>query len=254
MIDEKEETATEQETQGTEGTEGAVTETEGTEGTEAGAEAARVETDEATSDEAETETTEPRKKTALGEALHAKDKQDDPALQKGGTEASSSKEPAPIEYEDFTLPEGVEISPEEMSRAKEVFGKANLPQETAQEYLDMHRAEVQRTVDDLQKKQWDDWMATRQVWRDTFQSDEEIGGNRANTSIQAGSNLIRSFGTEGLVEAIEQTGLGDHPEFIRFLARLSETHSETSKPVQAEGPPITPEARAARRYTASSEG
>ncbi len=211
------------------------------------------ETSDADSEKTETEAAP---KTLLGEAdkeptEDAKDKPEGSQDGDGSKEATSEAEPAPIKYEDFTAPEGVEISEADMTRAKDAFAEARLPQDQAQKYLDLHLSEVQRRVDELQKHQFDQWMETRKGWQNAFKADEEIGGNRTETTLKAGKSLIAKYGEPGLIDALNDTGVGDHPEFIRFLARLSEAHQETSKAVEAETP-MTVEERAARRYKSSS--
>jgi hypothetical protein len=185
-------------------------------------------------------------KTALSEAL-AKEPLDkkDSSLQ--GKDGPSDQEQSPISYEDFTVPEGIEFSPDDMTRAKTIFAEGNLPQDQAQKYLDLHIEELNKHAEELQKRQIEGWNNIRQEWRDTFQADEEIGGNKADTSIKHGVGLLRSYGTPGLIEAIDRTGIGDHPEFIRFLHRIHDTHIESAKPVPANEP--TQAQRAERRYT-----
>lgn len=200
------------------------------------------------------ETPEPKiEATVLGKALAEDADRTGKEAALGGKdkkEAPSAQEQAPVEYVDFTAPEGVEISPTDMARAKEAFAEARLPQDQAQKYLDMHLSEVERHVRASQQHQVDQWMATRKKWQEDFQTDQEIGGNKVNTTLEASRGLIRKYGTPGLIDAINVTGVGDHPEFIRFLSRLSETHQETSKVVEAM--PVTTEERAARRYKASA--
>ena len=147
---------------------------------------------------------------------------------KDGKAADADK---PIEYTDFTLPEGVEIDTEALAEAKTLFAGEKLPQETAQKMVDLYAAKVKQYGEAQSAR----WVQLQQKWVGEFKSDAEIGGDKLNESVAAAKRAMDKFGTPGLREALAMTGAGNHPEVIRFVARVGKATSEDSL-VVASGP------------------
>lgn len=58
------------------------------------------------------------------------------------------------------------------------------------------------------------------AWADAVRSDSEVGGANFDTAVADAQSVIRQFGTPALRRALDQTGMGNHPETVRLLARI----------------------------------
>ncbi|MBX3503334.1 MAG: peptidase [Alphaproteobacteria bacterium] len=129
---------------------------------------------------------------------------------------------APLTYADFTLPEGVEVDAETLSEARTLLGEMKLPQEQAQRLVDFYAGKMRR----LGEAQAESWVKLNEKWVGDFKTDREIGGDRIQETVAAATRAMDRFGTPGLREALIMTGAGNHPEVIRFVARVGRATAE----------------------------
>jgi hypothetical protein len=66
----------------------------------------------------------------------------------------------------------------------------------------------------------------RKGWLDDARADETIGRQNWTGSIAAGRKAIAEFGSPKLSEFFKQTGIGAHPEMIRFMSNVGKTLGE----------------------------
>src|SRR5687767_12536146 len=91
----------------------------------------------------------------------------------GDTGAGKEEEPktgAPEKYEDFTLPEGIELDQAAMEGFLPVAKELNLTQEQAQKLVDLQTAYVKNAAD-AQAKAWDKQLTE---WADAARADKEF--------------------------------------------------------------------------------
>jgi hypothetical protein len=129
---------------------------------------------------------------------------------------------AAIEYQDFALPEGVDVDAQTMSEARELLAELNLPQEQAQRLVDFYAGKVRQ----FGESQAGNWVKLNEKWVSDFKADREIGGDRIAETVAAAARALERFGTPELREALIMTGAGNHPEVIRFVARVGRATSE----------------------------
>jgi hypothetical protein len=67
---------------------------------------------------------------------------------------------------------------------------------------------------------------TRKAWKDAQLADKEFGGAELQKNVAAAHKVMTKFGTAELKDFLEQTGLGDHPEVIRFFVRVAKADAE----------------------------
>lgn len=148
--------------------------------------------------------------------------------------------PEPVKYEAFTLPEGLTAT-EELEKFAELAGGAQVPQETAQQLLDMHVAEIQRLREHESQEQHRVWNETRRNWRNEIMADEELGGAGFETNRATASRMLDLFVPEDRRGAFNQaliaTGMTDHPEFFRFLVNVARKFDEPSPAPLPRNPP-----------------
>jgi len=127
-------------------------------------------------------------------------------------------EGAPEQYEDFTLPEGMELDPEVTEEFKTVAKEMNLSQEKAQQLIDLQGKAVAKMQEQQQK--------TVQQWAEDVRKDPEIGGDKFDESVQTAKKALDTYGSDKLKELLDTSGLGNHPEVVRFFAKVGGTLTE----------------------------
>lgn len=178
-----------------------------------------------------TDQTSTQTQSASTESLAGK-----PATEESLAAKPAEAEGAPETYADFTLPEGLELNAESLGKFTEFAKTNNLSQAAAQQLMDFHTAQIAAVT----KSPADAVATMRADWRSAVLSDTTLASNgdlrpevRANIS-----RAIDSLGPElggKFREAMNLTGVGDHPAFVSafnaFAKRLSE-----GKPVTAGSP------------------
>lgn len=125
---------------------------------------------------------------------------------------------APETYE-FTAAEGQEFDPAVIAQFSEVAKELNLPQEAAQKVLD-------KMAPALAARQQDAIAAARADWVAQTKADTEIGGPELAQKIALANTTFEKFGTPELRALLDQSGLGDHPEMLRWAHRVGKAISE----------------------------
>jgi hypothetical protein len=119
----------------------------------------------------------------------------------------------PESYEDFKLPEGVEINSDMMDKAKAEFKAKGYSQDQAQAAVDLYIAE--------QTKQVEIFHQTRKEWVNEIKTDKEFGGEKFDQTVTGAQLALRKFDTDGqMLSLLETSGFGDNPGVIKFLARI----------------------------------
>lgn len=161
-------------------------------------------------------------------------------------EAKKDEKPAagaPEKYEDFKVPEGFALTPEVAAKAGELFKGTNLTQDQAQGFIDFHVAEMKRINDSAQTS----YDATRKEWRDEVLKDASMAANgELRPEVKATmSKAINSLGPEqakSFREALDLTGIGDNPAFVKGFAQLAQKFAEGTS-VTAKGPSVHGQSR-----------
>jgi hypothetical protein len=68
--------------------------------------------------------------------------------------------------------------------------------------------------------------AIRNEWMQASQVDKEFGGDKLNENMAVAKKALDSFGTPELRTLLQQSGLGNNPEVIRFMYRAGKAISE----------------------------
>jgi len=143
---------------------------------------------------------------------------------KPATEAPKAAEP--VVYE-FKAPEG--ISPEVMTAYTDIAKELKLPPADAQKVLD-------KVVPVMQARQVAQFDEAKTKWANETRADKEIGGDKLAANIALANKAIDKIGTPALRTLLEESGLGNHPEVIRFIARAGKAVSEDAYVAGARGP------------------
>lgn len=142
---------------------------------------------------------------------------------------------APEKYEDFKVPEGVELKGEVLDKATALFKEAGLPQAVAQKFLDFHAEQLKAMAEGPGKL----WQETQAVWIDELRSDPTIGKGVENGTVGASIakmvNQLPGPLATSFREAMNFTGAGNHPAIVRGIYELSKKFAEPGH-VQGNAP------------------
>lgn len=151
--------------------------------------------------------------------------QQDADAAKAKTEADAklkAENSAPEAYEDFTLPEGMEMDADVLGEFKGLAKELNIPQAKAQQLIDFQAQLANKQAEAYQAaviKQGQDW-ATE------VRNDPVLGGANYEKSVESAIKVIQSFGDPALTELLRSTGLGNNPALFKFCHRISSAISE----------------------------
>lgn len=143
----------------------------------------------------------------------------------GDTDAQAgegSQDTPPETYTDFDLPEGIELDAAALEKANPVFKDLGLTQEQAQKLVDLQSEMVQAG----QQRQMEAFNQLKQEWVNQTKSDKEFGGDKFEESIGTARNAMDKYGTPELSKLMDDYGIGNHPEVVRFMVRVGQTLKE----------------------------
>lgn len=136
-------------------------------------------------------------------------------------EQASAEQPlkagAPEVYE-FKAAEGQTFDPEFLKGYSEVARELNLTQEAAQTMID-------KVGPVLAQQQAAQIAQVRNDWAEASKVDAEFGGTKFNENLAIAKQSIDKFATPEFKQMLDDTGLGNHPEWIRYCYRVSKAFS-----------------------------
>lgn len=152
---------------------------------------------------------------------------------------------APEKYE-LTAPEGMEFDTAAFEAAEPVLRELGLSNEQAQKLVSAYGEKIVPQITERVQQGFAAQAAqVRKEWADAFEADPEIGGARKTETQNFAARAFDHYGLkagEGLRQLLDESGIGNHPDLIRFVARvgrdLDEGNFERGDPVTV---PKTPE-------------
>lgn len=137
--------------------------------------------------------------------------------------------PVAVTVEDLVMPEGMTIDPETSTVLLDVLNKnAGDPKALINNLLAL-QAKAYNDQVTLTAKAWDDLQAD---WKAKSAADPVFGGPKYAASQAVVTSIIAQYGTPAMQEALETTGMGNHPEFMRFVTSIA--------PFLKEAAPVPP--------------
>lgn len=135
------------------------------------------------------------------------------------TEGEQDKPLAAPEKYEFKAPEGQDFDPAVISAYSEIAKELNLPQESAQKIID-------KIAPVMAEKNARILEQARTTWGDAAKADKEFGGDKFDANLAVAVKAVNAFGTPELRTLLNESGLGNHPEIIRFMVRAGKAISE----------------------------
>lgn len=154
----------------------------------------------------------------------------------GETQPPAEKKPeeekpqgAPEQYTDFKLPDGYQVDSGLIDGFKSAAKELDLSQEKAQAFVDKMTPVLNTRLQALAQQQ-------AQVWAQQTMDDPEIGGTHWKETAPAIARVRDTFAKDAngqpdpqIMEALASP-MGNHPGFIKLLARIGNAISESGYP------------------------
>lgn len=141
---------------------------------------------------------------------------DDSADSKDEDSDSDQDQDEEVSYEDFSIPEGMQLDSDLLEDAQVVFKEDGLSQEQAQKYVDIFSKGVAKLAAANAEK----FESLKEEWAGQSKSDDEIGGDAFDENLGIAKQALDKFGTPELNKLLRDYGMGNHPEVIRMMVKV----------------------------------
>lgn len=173
------------------------------------------------------EEAEEEEKGGSEESEKEKDEKDEKSDAKSEEDSKKSEEKkddveeGEVKY-DLKLPEGFDAPEGLMDSFKEMAKELKLSNESAQKMVDLAVKQAQ----EIESRNQEVWLAQREAWREELTEDPKYGGKNLDATLRNAARVFQLYGNEAVVEALNNFGLGDHPEFVKMFARIGQALRE----------------------------
>ena len=165
----------------------------------------------------------------------AADATQQPSTDKAPAKADGAEAPpakvVPDSYT-FTAPEGQTLDAEAVAEFSGIAKEFGLSQEEGQKVADIGAKLAQR----WETKQAETLQTASAEWAAAATADKEYGGDKLEASMTAAKKALTAFGSPELTTLLNGSGLGNHPEVIRFMVRAGKAVSEDRMVTGGTGP------------------
>lgn len=154
-------------------------------------------------------------------------------------DAAPATPPAPLQLK---APDGVE-APEALTKFAALANELKLDGQGAQKVVDLF-GEAVRTAEAAKAAELEKLHAS---WASALKADKEVGGAEFDANTQVARKAIAKFGSPELRAFLETTGLGNHPELVRWAYRVGKALGEDSVAGATQSPGQQPDEEARLR-------
>ncbi len=141
----------------------------------------------------------------------------------------------PEKYE-FKAPEGFEgqLDEQALESFEPVARELGLSQEQADKLVNLHAQNLANHA----KSQQEAWSSQVEAWQTELKQDPEFGGAKFEENVGHAQKAVRQFGGDDFIKALDETGMGNHPAFIRAFSQIGKSMSEDKLHMggQSQGP------------------
>jgi len=145
----------------------------------------------------------------------------------GEGEPKKEEEPkaeVPEKY-DVSLPEGMDLDETTLELFTPIFKELGITNDGAQKLVEAYVPLIQSTIDRQREESQDYFKSIIAGWKtDTM---TELGP-KAKDDLAACGRAINKFGGDDLRTMLQETGVGNHKELVKFMAKIGRTISEDS--------------------------
>ena len=144
--------------------------------------------------------------------------------------AAKAIEPAPADIQ-IKIPEGVAVDQGLLKTFTEFAKEHKIAPEAAQKFADSYMGSAKKATEEATLRQAEQIVS----WAEEARADKEIGGANWDKNVAAANKAMQRFGSKDLVALMNQSGLGNHKEMIRFFSKIGKSISEDTIPGGAAG-------------------
>lgn len=128
----------------------------------------------------------------------------------GDAKPEGDKSPTPSDADfSFEMPEGFTLDESVQADIVKIAKEHNVSPEAAKVFVQKHA--------ELKQAELSTARQTIQEWKEATAADPEIGGDFLQQTMRNVKNALNAPGGAEVTEILKQTGLQNHPAFIRFL-------------------------------------
>lgn len=138
-----------------------------------------------------------------------------PKAEESKQNEAQEKPAAPEKYE-LKIPDGSLLDAKAVEGIASFAKDQGLSQAQAEKLLMREHEAMSRFVE----SQNEQIRVQHESWKNSVKQDPEIGGDSFNKSVEAAKRVVTRFGSEAFIKQLTDTGLGNHPELVRFCARI----------------------------------
>ncbi len=117
---------------------------------------------------------------------------------------------------ELSLPENSLLSKEVINEITEYAKAENLSPAQAQKLLERES----NAISNYHQQITENAKAQTQTWFNEVKNDRELGGENFNQTAEYAKRAMDTFGNDKLKEIFNVTGGGNHPEIVRFCAKI----------------------------------
>lgn len=140
------------------------------------------------------------------------------------TKPASSTEPVDYALE---LPEKSPISADHVKLLVDIARTHAIAPDAAQLLL-TNQHELALQLADHNRTSWAEQVET---WGKAINEDKDLGGERLKTTVSHARAALAAYWAPEFMTMLDESGLGNHPDFIRGLAKLGRSMSEPGAPI-----------------------
>jgi ribosome-binding protein aMBF1 (putative translation factor) len=172
-----------------------------------------------------------------------------PAEKKDEKPVEKPAEGAKIELK---LSEGSMLTQDDLTKISDYASKKGLSQEEATALLSEKENDLKRGAESHEKKQQELLEVENKKWVESCKADTEIGGDKYAESAELAKRVVDKFGTPELKKGLDESGLGNFPEFVRLMSRIGRA-MDSDKLIIGDQVNKSPKDIASRMYAPPAE-
>lgn len=157
--------------------------------------------------------------------------------------------PAAPEKYDLKLPDNALLDAAHVDKAAAFAQELKLPNDKAQALLERDNANIAAYVEG-QKKQFEQ---QAKEWVETMKTDKDIGGEAFPKNVEMAKRVVGRFGSTELQQALDSSGLGNHPGLVKMLVQIGKAMSEDQLVLPGSSTPSAPKKSMEEKFYGGTE-
>ena len=146
----------------------------------------------------------------------------------GGNTTEDSGSVVPEKY-DLSLPENADLTGDYLEQVESYAKELGLSQEQAAQMVERDASLVAGYRDRVLAEHQQEV----QGWTDQVKADADLGGINFESTVKHAQSAIERFGDDSFRKVLNESGYGNHPDFVRFVSKIGKAIAEDSTATKA---------------------